>query len=77
MSNRGGPKNCTNEIYRYVHRQVDIASQRSVSPDGTRLKRDVQSIMFSCFQYIRCENISKTAKYGLGEVLWRSVDDLQ
>ena len=24
-----------------------------------------------------CENISKKAKNGLGEVLWRSVDDLQ
>ena len=57
--------------------KLDIASQRSLSPDGTWLKRDIQSIMFSCFQYIKCENISKKAKNGLGEVLWRSVDDLQ
>ena len=27
--------------------------------------------------FIKCENISKKAKNGLGEVLWRSVDDLQ
>ena len=27
--------------------------------------------------FIKCENISKKAKNGLSEVLWRSVDDLQ
>ena len=27
--------------------------------------------------FIKYENISKKANYGLGEVLWRSVDDLQ
>ena len=27
--------------------------------------------------FIKCENISKKAKNGLGQVLWRSVDDLQ
>ena len=27
--------------------------------------------------FIKCENISKKAKNGLGEVLWWSVDDLQ
>ena len=26
---------------------------------------------------IKCENISKKAIFGLGEVLWGSVDDLQ
>ena len=26
---------------------------------------------------IKCENISKMAKNGIGEVLWWSVDDLQ
>ena len=29
------------------------------------------------FEKGKCENISKKAKNGLGEVLWRSVDDLQ
>ena len=27
--------------------------------------------------FIKCKNISKKAKNALGEVLWRSVDDLQ
>ena len=27
--------------------------------------------------FTKCENISKKAKNALGEVLWRSVDDLQ
>ena len=27
--------------------------------------------------FIKCENISKKEKNGLGEVLWQSVDDLQ
>ena len=31
-------------------KELDIASRRGVSPDGTYLKRDIQSIMFSCFQ---------------------------
>ena len=29
------------------------------------------------FFFIKCENISKKAKNNLGEVLWRSVGDLQ
>ena len=56
--------------------KLDIVSRRSVSPDRTWLKRDTQSIIFSCFQCINCENIFKKAKNGLSEVLWRSVDDL-
>ena len=58
----------------FAKKKLDIASQRSVSLDGTWLKRDIQSIMFSCFQCIKCENISKN---GISEVLWQSVDDLQ
>ena len=27
--------------------------------------------------FIKCQDISKKAKNGRGEVLWRSVDDLQ
>ena len=61
----------------WIQKILDIASRRSVSPDRTWLKRDIQSIMFSCFQCIKCENISKKAKNGLGEILWLSVDDLQ
>ena len=37
----------------------------------------IVSMQYTAFPCIKCENISKKAKNGPGEVLWLSVDDIQ